>query len=335
MDRLDAEFFDVAACSEWIAVYYNDGLIGCPEEKLEIITASRIEGRAAVKQLAIYGHPQAGAPEMDIVSTERPKTMRMVFYPVAGGQPEEVVLRLQGVICRAALPPKRMTYRSATTSARYLQQSFTLTGFNNPSFNMAVEGAYSIAESLGRHADNMAPWYPGRFEECVAVEVCNRLFTRQNNDNPLAAVDIESSIDPHGSLLTLAGGEYVHTEENTVRYFKYLKSPTGVVSYVNAQAASFKAGDIVEAQLSVIALPSRDGRQTMKLILRAMTLLDDAFSKAARIAFLKTPVRQEARGAMVPPKGKPRRQVGYDEDTVDEMSKRVKGMQMDSDGPAV
>lgn len=50
-------------------------------------------------------------------------------------------------------------------------------------------------------------------------------------------------------------------------------------SYVGAQASSFKAGDIVEAQCSFIVLPMRDGRQSMKIILRALSLLDDTFSK--------------------------------------------------------
>ncbi|KAF7967715.1 hypothetical protein HWV62_33305 [Athelia sp. TMB] len=298
---------------------------------LERIVASRIEGRSASKQLAAYGH--AGPPLFNVLETDRPKSARMA-YPMRPDQPlEEAVLRIQGIICKAALPPKRTAPRTARTSARYLEQSFTLTGLNALSFNMAIEGVFAIAESFGRQTDNMAPWHPGQFEGFSTLNTSNRLFTKQTYDKRHQAVPIEGSIDPVGSLIDMAGEEYVHTEDNVVRYLKCLVSPDGQVSYTPLMASAFKPGDIVEAQISLVVLPSRNGMQDLKLILRAMTMLDDSFSKATRIALMKAP-RAESVVAITPAwKRKAIRQIGYDDDyadeqAVNEVSKRVKNMQV-------
>ena len=44
----------------------------------------------------------------------------------------------------------------------------------------------------------------------------------------------------------------------------------------------FKIGDIVEAQCLFIVIPTRSGQRTMKIILRAMTMLNSDFSKVSR-----------------------------------------------------
>ncbi|KAF7970331.1 hypothetical protein HWV62_24356 [Athelia sp. TMB] len=285
-------------------------------------------------------------------------SMRMA-YPVNPERPqEEIVLRIQGIICKASLPPKRLAIRGPQTSARYLEQSFTLTGLNTlpgPQtsaryleqsftltglntlpFNMAIEGAFNISESFGRQAEHLVPWHPGQFEGFATLNMSNRLFTKQTRDKHHEQVAMEGSIDPHGALLGLAKGDFVHMDDNVVRYLKCMLAASGNISYANAQAASFKPGDIVEAQVSLVVLPSRNGQQTLKMILRAMTMLDDSFSKAARIAFYKAPRAEISSTHVAGHKRKPKRQVGYADDNegevgISDMSKRVKGMQMADD----
>ncbi|KAF7967868.1 hypothetical protein HWV62_32842 [Athelia sp. TMB] len=318
MDNFDGNYFDTPGAK--IA--------------LEHIVASRIEGRSAAKQLAAYAH--AGAPTVDVLETEWPKSARMAWPMQPDCPQEEAVLRIQGIICKAVLPPKRPAPRSPRTSVRYLEQSFTLTGLNTLTFNMAIDGVFSIAESFGRQLDNMTPWHPGQFEGFSTLTTSNRLFTKQSFDKRHQAVPVEGAVDPIGSLIDMAGEEYVHTEDNVVRYLKCLASPDGKVSYTPSMASAFKPGDIVEAQISLVVLPSRNGQQDLKLILRAMTMLDDSFSKAARIAMMKSPRPDSCVVVRTTCKRKPIRQIGYDDDcaddhSVNEVSKRVKSLQVTAD----
>ncbi|KAF7977621.1 hypothetical protein HWV62_3016 [Athelia sp. TMB] len=300
---------------------------------LERIVASRIEGRSTSKQLAAYSN--AGAPIFNVIETEWPKSARMA-YPMQQDQlQEEAVLRIQGIICKALLPPKRPAARTPRNSVRYLEQSFTLTGLNTLSFNMAIEGVFGIAESFGRQTDHMAPWHPGLFEGFATLNVSNRLFTKQTADQRHQAVAIEGQVDPLGALLSIAGEEYVHTDDNVVRYLKCINLPDGNSRQgCQSTASAFKPGNIVEAQVSLVVLPSRNGMQDLKLILRAMTMLDDSFSKAARIALMKAPHTASTPPATSVYKRKPIRQVGYEEEcgegqsVINEVSKRVKSMHM-------
>ncbi|KAF7964471.1 hypothetical protein HWV62_7300 [Athelia sp. TMB] len=173
---------------------------------------------------------------------------------------------------------------------------------------MAIEGAFNISESFGRQAEHLVPWHPGQFEGFATLNMSNRLFTKQTRDKRHEQVAMEGSIDPHGALLGLAKGDFVHTDDNVVRYLKF----------------------------SLVVLPSRNGQQTLKMILRAMTMLDDSFSKAARIAFYKAPRAEISSTHVAGHKRKPKRQVGYADDNegevgISDMSKRVKGMQMADD----
>ena len=65
----------------------------------------------------------------------------------------------------------------------------------------------------------MEPWQPTQSEGELNLLAANRLFTRQDKDEQYIPVAIDSSVDPHGSLARLAGSQYVHTEDNVVRYF--------------------------------------------------------------------------------------------------------------------
>jgi hypothetical protein len=49
--------------------------------------------------------------------------------------------------------------------------------------------------------------------------------------------------------------------------------------FVTANPASFRVGDVVEAQISFVLVPIRDNKFTLKLVLRALSLLDSNQTK--------------------------------------------------------
>ncbi|KAF7976992.1 hypothetical protein HWV62_4912 [Athelia sp. TMB] len=298
---------------------------------LEIMSAERLKGDNACKQLAYY---VKDVRDMTTVDLEDPKSMRLVTGKSSSNGPEEAVLRIQGVLFKIILPPKRKSMGRNSDSARFLEQSITLIGCGSAKFNSAVNGIFNIAEFLSRHIPVMSPWLPATSEGQIQVNIGNRLFTRQREANQHESMPVDQSIDPFGSLSNLAGKDYVHTDDNVVRYFKLIKDQSGTDCYTPTSSNQFKPGDIVEAQCSFVVLPTRSGQNSMKLVLRALTMLDESFSKAAHIAGWKKAQSPDSPVTSRSYPGRLRRRVGYDEDEtadslMDDINKRVKFMDVE------
>ncbi|KAF7979060.1 hypothetical protein HWV62_43543 [Athelia sp. TMB] len=310
MSILKLEFYDVNSA----------------RQALEAMASERSASRQGNKQLASYG--KAPWPKMFCLETENRTSLRFASKNAEDGVIEEAVVRLQGIICKSSLPPKRKDLRGEPGQVRYMKQSFTLNGFNSPVFCMAVDGAFNIAEFLSRKDSDMVQWAPGTMGGELTMEVSNRLFVKQDENKQHESVPIDLSVNPYGSLARLAGQHYVHTEDCVVRYFTRDENRDGTISYNTSGSGLFKPGDIVEAQCSVIVIPTRNGPHKMKLILRAMTMLSSEFSKAK----WKSKASNDQTQVIVRDEVKYRRNVGYEEDAeddVDHVNKRVKKMQVD------
>ena len=116
-------------------------------------------------------------------------------------------------------------------------------------------------------------------------------------------VPISPSIDPRGILENLKNlGEFIHGEENAVYYYQVRENASGSrkryeihtprwvqitaltkkesMEAVNPQI--FRVRDIVEAQVSFIAVPLKDKKHKMIVVLRSIALLDATFSQVRR-----------------------------------------------------
>ncbi|KAF7976215.1 hypothetical protein HWV62_7226 [Athelia sp. TMB] len=308
---------------------------------LKTLTDESMSGKLFSRQLAAYAKgahrqlQQDSGPELLSIQYGDGEGTRLAAKIANDGGLEEAVLRVQGIICKSHLPPKRKLLRGEPEGVRYMQQSFTLVGFGDGNFDMAVEGAFHIAEFLSRQDSDMALWSPTRIGPSIAIEASNRLFVKQTKQMDHVPVAMDKTVDPHGTLQKMANGHYIHSEECVVRYFKREQNKEGDISYSKADSGMFKIGDIVEAQCSFIVIRTRSGQHTMKIILRAMTMINSDFSKSARLALWKSNAltRQDLTDRNRT-KTHPRT-VGYDgdaeaEDEVDYVNKRVKTMQVDS-----
>ncbi|PBK86486.1 hypothetical protein ARMGADRAFT_1035376 [Armillaria gallica] len=76
-----------------------------------------------------------------------------------------------------------------------------------------------------------------------------------------------------GVLARLASTNMIHTEDNIVKYYWGMLDGRKK-RYIPAKPQSFRLGDIAEVQCSVVFMKSKGGSVKMKLILRALALVN-------------------------------------------------------------
>ena len=154
---------------------------------------------------------------------------------------EEVVLRVQGIVCNRELPPIRkpfkvfvlltfqwMTYSKLCRQPNrrpYLQQSLMLTGLSLPKFNDAVMSLSAIENIFRQQAvdGNMEVWAPSAFQGHLSIDIGNRYFTPRQHALHERHISFSTAIDPDNILSEAMGEEFVHTEDNEVEYYEARK----------------------------------------------------------------------------------------------------------------
>jgi len=131
--------------------------------------------------------------------------MNWKFVQVAQDQvPEEVVLRIQGIVCSRELPPIRRLYEMYVfclfivfyfhkvihiLSGRkpnrhfFMQQSVMLTGLSLSMFDKALDSVHAIQDMFQQHMmdGTMEDWAPSVFQEHASIDVSNWYFTPHQN----------------------------------------------------------------------------------------------------------------------------------------------------------
>ncbi|KDR70625.1 hypothetical protein GALMADRAFT_75833 [Galerina marginata CBS 339.88] len=196
--------------------------------------------------------------------------------------PEEVVASLQGIICKADLPPFRERISTGSRQIRYIRQSVTLTAFGDAMFDLVGSNIAEVHALFGRivGADQLQECSMfANFEGYAAVEMSNRYFTPKNEASGATEIGLTDEIDPQGSLRKAAGAGYVHTDDNQVGYYERQVKGADYL-YINAAPVIFQVGDIVdEVQVSFAVLPLREGKLKMSMTLRSITLFDGSLSQ--------------------------------------------------------
>lgn len=192
---------------------------------------------------------------------------------------------------------------------KYLRQCATVTAFGHPVYDDLIANI-AIIHSIFRRAtgDRLSEeCVNSMFEEWPAIDVANRYFTPKAVARSEDIRPIGIDIDPFGSLSKAASSSFVHTEENKVYYFQRKESANGDTAWVNAyilhleqpdiptnrfQAITpqlIQNGDIVEVQVSFIAVPIRDNKYRISTVLRSISLLDGQFSQVRHAQTELTP----------------------------------------------
>ena len=134
---------------------------------------------------------------------------------------EEVVLRIQGIMCHGELPPIQKPFK--------VWQSIMLTGLSSPKFNDAILSIHAIEDTFRQHIvdGNMEVWDPSSFQGHASIYVGNQYFTPFQHALQDRQISFNPSIDPDNILSEAMGEEFVHTEDNEVKYYEAHKDEKG------------------------------------------------------------------------------------------------------------
>ncbi|KAF7985752.1 hypothetical protein HWV62_345 [Athelia sp. TMB] len=261
---------------------------------LEQLTRERADDKISAIQLSAFA---LGLPNnVSTMATEPPGGIRLAVCSAEAADVQEVVIRVQGALCSAQLPPIRAgSMLPDKGDARFMKQTVRLTGFGCEEFKKSVDAIASIAIMMGENVErgDLESWTPVRFRNWQALDIGNRYFVYQHIEGDAVAIPMPASVDPDGVLASIAGEKWVYTEENEVSYFRMRINGDGKAKYTTSIPSEFKVGDLVEAQFSVLAVRRRgkENIYSLKLVLRALTLLDDTHGKTARAKRMHQAVR--------------------------------------------
>ncbi|KAH7903558.1 hypothetical protein BJ138DRAFT_1120258 [Hygrophoropsis aurantiaca] len=216
--------------------------------------------------------------KVEVTFSDNPASWRICTM-TKDGMPEEMVFSLTGVIVAKNLPP--ITSRPAINRAQliYLKQAITLTGFGTSAFSQALDGADLAYYIFAHHfkEGTLLPWQHSCSQSCLdypSIDASNRYFLLRSQNPTSISHPFQPMVDPKSILTNLAKDELIHTEENGVYYFKVQ----------TANPATFRVGDVVEAQITFCAWPTKGEKFTMTSVLRSLTLLDGSHSLRAALA---------------------------------------------------
>ncbi|PIL29422.1 hypothetical protein GSI_09474 [Ganoderma sinense ZZ0214-1] len=152
------------------------------------------------------------------------KCCLLAHRPIDAQNIEEVVLRVQGFITDAKLPPVRQ-YNIPRNLNRLidLKQSITLTGLGSEGFDSAVHGIQIIYQVLSNHVaragGRLREWTPGRENQDLTLTFANRYLTSSRDAGEEPSVDLSTIVDPFNVVRPILRGE-VHTADNVVEYWE-------------------------------------------------------------------------------------------------------------------
>ncbi|KAJ7015747.1 hypothetical protein C8F04DRAFT_1171806 [Mycena alexandri] len=153
----------------------------------------------------------------------------------------------------------------------------------------------------------------------ITLKASSRFFTSLEDEPDAVNIKLSAGVDPLHKLDRFIGDELVHTSANVVRYRKRTSSGEEANTLEIAYPGTFRIGDIVEIDASIIAFKTT-GRQSqikMHCNLNGLTLLDSTFSKAMEES------KRNAASAPAPAKTALRRKNPY-EDEEGQGGKRAK-----------
>ena len=66
-------------------------------------------------------------------------------------------------------------------------------------------------------------WTPTEFESHPSLDFVNRYFSSRKHVKTEGHIPFDAKVDPQGILARLRDDEFIHTTDNTVRYFELIE----------------------------------------------------------------------------------------------------------------
>ncbi|PBK65049.1 hypothetical protein ARMSODRAFT_892353 [Armillaria solidipes] len=215
------------------------------------------------------------------MSIDNNRTWRMV-KTAEDNQLEEIVFTIQGVLAKKDLLP--VNDAPLRDNYMFLQQHIRMTGLGCKGFNDAADNILEAQLVFKRKfpEGTFERWTPDNTDGCIGIDISNH-YLETSKAYPQEQASFEKGVDPKGILAAAcARRDLLHTEDNKVRFFSSSIDEDGERRFEGTEPQIFHIGDILEVQLSIIAVALKNGQKRLKLKLRSVALLDQGFSKVSR-----------------------------------------------------
>ncbi|KAK0477528.1 hypothetical protein IW261DRAFT_1565805 [Armillaria novae-zelandiae] len=256
---------------------------------------------------------------LDGVSVEKDDTenvWRLVRDDNDGGR-EELVFMATGAIISKDLPPIALS----NNKIRFLSQYIQLSGMGSTEFDntiVALKGLQQLGEREFQEGE-VKEWTQLTMQGQDTIKFLNHYFMPCSQTIEGDSIPFPIDVDPNGVLQRLAGMQWIHAEDNEVRYYRGVMNG-GKKRYIVAKPQTFRVGDIVKVQTSMVFVKDKRGRVKMKTILRAIAMVNcDISMRADRER------KQAVAGMAIMSLSRMKRKIGFEEDEKEEeMDHRAK-----------
>ncbi|KAK0442061.1 hypothetical protein EV421DRAFT_1904239 [Armillaria borealis] len=197
-------------------------------------------------------------------------------------QLEEMVFTLQGIITKKDLPP--VNDIPLRDNYGFLQQNIRLTGLGCQPFKDTADTILEAQLVFERQflEGIFQKWTPDNLDDNISINISNR-YLESRRSHPQEEALFEKGVDPKGILAAACTKKnLIHIKDNKVRFFTSSIDKEGercICRFDAAEPQIFRPGDIVEVQLSIIAVAMKNSQKKMKLKLRSVALIDEGFTK--------------------------------------------------------
>ena len=111
-----------------------------------------------------------------------------------------------------------------------MRQSVMLTGLSSTKFNDAMASIRAIEDMFRQliTTGQMDDWAPSNFKGHMTIDISNRYFTPAHDASLQdEQVPFSMAVDPDRLLSVAMGNDFVHTEDNEVKYYEAHKNTQG------------------------------------------------------------------------------------------------------------
>ncbi|KAJ7758175.1 hypothetical protein DFH07DRAFT_1025030 [Mycena maculata] len=290
-------------------------------ELLTVIKAEALEQMAATRRHAMSKRTNGCIAHMADIEVdnlaviemgETRRNWRLCTRKEEDEVSDEIIARIQGVLTKNNLVPRNV-HSCSQHKAQFLSQSVEISGLRTATFGEAISKISTVHDRFGEHLGGTTMLDIPSFDTGVGpvFSASNRLFTLKSDCPTEQDVEFHEGIDTLGLLNRLKSGELIHAPENMVKFFKRVKHVDDGYEYAPFVPGGFKIGDIVELQVTFVALASRMNKVKLTSRLQAVTLLDNTFAKRAALARKDANKYSRSKPAI-------RRKIGYFQDDIED-----------------
>jgi hypothetical protein len=169
-----------------------------------------------------------------------------------GQEPEEVVVRVQGIVADLDLPPisqyallnlylrglTNNTYylthrRVRSNKYRYIRQGITLIGPHCEAFTNGLGVVVEVQALFSRNfkEGQLDKWIPSFIHDEPGISASNRYFQHTSDTLPDDIMPLDEKVDPYHTLSPAAQDGFVHTINNRVEYYERIRDDKGSYWY--------------------------------------------------------------------------------------------------------